>query len=167
MTKRLPLVLCVLALVALSPLAGANNRWKNPANYAGQFKVIVRGYWHGHGIATVTANSVQITATVSDDNGNTGSLTTDTLPLNQNHFSGSGTVLGVAMTIDGRAEPQDQPAGNGNGNGNGNGMGKNGNGGDAVTTSPNLQASVTTRANGAQNPAHTARIVGTRDGNGP
>ncbi|HEY2589655.1 MAG TPA: hypothetical protein VGI81_28175 [Tepidisphaeraceae bacterium] len=162
MTKRLSLLLCILALVALSPFAGAKNRWKNPVTYSGQYQVLVRGYWHGQGVATVTGTTVQITATVSDDDGNTGTLTTDTLPLSQNHFSGNGTVMGVPMTIEGRAEPQDQPAGNGKGNGNGNGKG-NGkkSSDDAVTTSANVQASLTTSK---ENGGHKARIVGARDG---
>lgn len=155
-TKRLPLALCVLALVALTPFAGAKNHWKNPAGYSGQYRVVVRGYWHGQGTVTVTATTVQIAATVADDEGNTGTLTTDTLPLNQNHFAGGGTVLGVPMTVEGRAEPQDQSAGNGNGKGKGKKSGD-----DAVTTSANFQASVTTtKANGG----HAARIVGARDG---
>jgi hypothetical protein len=152
-TKRLPLLLCILGLIALSPTAGAKNPWKNPATYSGQFTVIVRGYWKGQGTATVTASTVQITATVSDDDGNMGTLSTATLSLNQNHFSGGGTVLGAALTIDGRAEPPDQPAGPGKG------KGKNSSG-DAVTTNANLQASFS--ANG-----HSARIVGTRDGTAP
>lgn len=157
MTKRLPLVLWVIALVAITQVAGAKNPWKNPTNYSGQFAILVRGYWHGQGVATVTATTVQITATVSDDDGNTGTLTTDTLPLTQNHFSGAGNVLGFPLTISGRAEPQDQPAGNGNGKGKG--KGKNSNG-DAVTTNANLEASV--QANG-----HSARIVGVRNAVGP
>lgn len=152
-TKRLPLALWLIALGVLTQIAGAKNPWKNPTNYSGQFAVLVRGYWHGQGVATVTATTVQITATVSDDDGNTGTLTTDALALTQNHFSGAGTVLGFPLTINGRAEPQDQPAGTGKG------KGKNPNG-DAVTTSANLEASL--QANG-----HSARIVGARNAIGP
>jgi hypothetical protein len=149
------LVLWVIALVALTQVAGAKNPWKNPTNYAGQFAILVRGYWHGQGVATVTATTVQITATVFDDNGNSGTLATDSLPLTQNHFSGAGTVLGLPLTINGRAEPQDQPSGNGKGKGK-----KRPSSGDAVTTNANLEASV--QANG-----HSARIVGARNAVGP
>jgi hypothetical protein len=157
-SKRLSLVLCLIALAALCPLVAAKNSWKNPANYAGQFNVIVRGYWHGQGVATVTASTVQINANVTDDDGNTGTLTTDALPLKENHFFGQGTVLGVAMTIDGRAEPQDQPGGSGKGKGKGKKSSD-----QAVTTNANLEASVTTQVNGVK---HTGRVVGVRNGTG-
>lgn len=156
MRRRVGFIACCIAIAALGgTLAQAKNPWKNPANYSGQFTVLVHGYWNGQGTATVSGNTVQIVATVNDDQGNIGQLQTDALTVVNNHFEGGGSVMGIAMTIDGRVEPQDQPA-PGKGKGKGKGSGND----DQVTT--NARIGATLKAGG-----HAARIAGGRAAAGP
>lgn len=102
-------------LVLLAGLAGSmmlgygSVMAQGPAPSAsGVYKVIVRGYYSGDGVATVTAGgSVSITATVKDDNGSTGQLIANQVSLVGDHFKGSGTVMGGTMTVSGRVEAAD------------------------------------------------------------
>jgi hypothetical protein len=124
-----------------------------PSTYSGSFIVYVRGFWSGSGVATVTAGTVQIQATVTDDSGQTGPLIADNLPLVDNHFRGTGTVFGIPMTVEGRVEAAD-PVGPGKGKGKGKAKGRKPND-DAVLTNARIGATFLAGA-------HGGRIAGSR-----
>jgi hypothetical protein len=126
---------CVAVLLGL-PARDAFAKKPLPASFTGNFTVIVSGFWAGKGIATVTAGSVQINATVTDDAGNSGTLIATGL-LVDTHFSGTGTVLGQNMTVEGRVEGADpNPSA---GKGKGKGRGKNSDD-DSVLTNARIGA---------------------------
>ena len=105
-------------LVLLAGLAGSmmlgygTALAQGPAPSAsGVYKVIVRGYYSGDGIATVSAGgSVSITATVKDDNGISGQLIANQITLVGDHFKGTGTVPGGTVQVSGRVEAADPAA---------------------------------------------------------
>jgi hypothetical protein len=122
MTRRVFLHFVLWALAAfLFTTHQAAGKKSGITGVAGPYNIIVRGHWSGQGTATVTPGMVAITATVSDDSGQTGLLIATGLPLTNQQFSGPGVVLGVPMTIEGRVDAQDPPAGKGKGKGKGKG----------------------------------------------
>ena len=91
-----------------------------PAAPVQHFAVFVRGYWNGAGDASVSGGTVQITASVRDDAGRTGTLTaTDLKVADNNYFSGTGTCFGLPMTINGRVDAADPTKAKGKGKGKG------------------------------------------------
>ena len=82
---------------------------------AGTYVVQVAGSFNGTGQASVGSGKVHITATVTDTNGNSGTLKAD-LTINANHFKGAGTITTnggtVDMVIEGRADSADQKKNN-------------------------------------------------------
>jgi hypothetical protein len=106
--RRFITLLCTLGVTALCPVVLGQSATDGQGHYA----IYVRGYWSGLGDATVTANTVTITAKVQLSTGQTGSLVISSLPLSaSNHFSGTGTVMGVTVNVDGRVQPPDPTAG--------------------------------------------------------
>ena len=104
-----------LAILLGFPAADAFAKKSAAMAAPGGFAVLVRGFWSGTGSATVNAGSVQINATVTDDAGNTGTMIALDLPVVDGHFSGTGTVFGKVMTVQGRIEQPDPapPSGKG------------------------------------------------------
>jgi hypothetical protein len=89
-----------------------------PATISGAYKILIRGNYTGEGVATVTEGFVTIDANVKDDNGFEGKLTITQAGLVGDHFKGTGTVMGGALTVQGRVEAKDpDPKAPGNGNG--------------------------------------------------
>lgn len=116
--SRRSFVILLLLVGTLCVWPGVSSAKKpNPNTFTGQFTVFVHGYWNGQGTATVSGTSVQIQATVTDDAGNSGTLTASNLNIVDNHFQGTGTVFGQPMNVDGRVEAQDPPAGKAKGKG--------------------------------------------------
>jgi len=105
-------------LVLLAGLAGTMMLGYAPAlaqgpapSASGIYKVIIRGYYSGDGIATVSAGgSVSITANVKDDSGVSGQLIANQISLVGDHFKGTGTVMGGTMQLSGRVEAADPAA---------------------------------------------------------
>lgn len=153
MTRHILRLALILGMLIACPRASFAKK-PNPTNYYGTFTVNIRGYWNGQGTAYVGTNTLQIEATVTDDNGNVGTLTTPALPVANDHFSGTGTVCGISMTISGRVEAQDPPSSKGGGKG----KGKTTTNEDQVLTDARLGATFV--ANG-----HGGRIAGGRDSN--
>jgi hypothetical protein len=96
----------------LAAAVGVFGGLASPAPVAAQtdgYYVAIRGSYTGIGSATVTATTLSITATVTDQSGNKGSLVASNLAIDSTgtHFSGSGTVLGTAMTVLGRLDAAD------------------------------------------------------------
>ena len=134
MKKRsLIALLCTLGVTALCPAVLADSA----TDVLGHYTIYVRGYWSGQGDATVSSGSVAITATVRSVTGQTGALVISGLPLVNNHFTGTGTVIGVAVTVDGRVQPPDPTAGSGSNN-------------QTVTTNAVLSATILGGGNGAR-----------------
>ena len=152
MSRRAFILLLLLGALFLRPETSSGKK-PNPTTYIGQFNVFVHGYWNGQGIAAVTANTIQIDATVADDAGNTGVLTVNALNIVDNHFEGAGTVFGQPMHIAGRVEAQDLPVGI---KGKGKGKGKGSNSDPQVL----LKARVGATFNAGP---HGGRIAGSRD----
>lgn len=151
MTRHILRLMLLLGVLLTCPSASFAKK-PNPTTYVGTFTVNIRGYWNGQGTAYVGTNTLQIEATVTDDNGNVGTLSTPALTVTDNHFSGTGTVCGVSMTINGRVEAQDPPPTKGGGKGKGKGNPSQ----DQVLTDARLGATFV--ANG-----HGGRIAGGRD----
>ena len=106
---RLPVaILFLIGAIGFYPDVSSAKQ-PDPKDYVGHFTVLVRGYWTGQGSATVAAGSVQIVASVTDDQGNVGTLSTSNLKIVDGHFSGSGTVFGVKMKLEGRVDASDLP----------------------------------------------------------
>jgi hypothetical protein len=120
MTKAAIIISWCMAVLLGLPARDVFAKQPLPASFTGTFTVIVSGFWAGKGNATVTAGSVQINATVTDDAGNSGTLVANGL-LVDNHFTGTGAVMGQNMTVEGRVEGADPnpPAGKGKGKGKG------------------------------------------------
>lgn len=150
----------VLRLMLLLAVVGtcaevSSAKKPNPNTYVGGFTVYVRGYWTGQGKATVTQTTVQIQATVTDESGNVGTLNTAALNIVDGHFTGTGTVFGLPLVINGRVEAKDPPTGP-SGKGNGKHKGRGGSGEDQVLTNARLGATFIAGA-------HAGRVAGGRD----
>lgn len=145
---RLMLLVCLMSVCAQVSSA----KKPNPNTFVGTFTVNIRGYWNGQGTATVTATTVQIQATLTDEGGNVGTLTTDILNVTDGHFTGAGTVFAVPMTINGRVEAKDPPPAKGKAKG----KTKNSDDSDQVLTDARLGATFVANS-------HTGRIAGGRD----
>lgn len=78
-----------------------------PSAISGTYKILIRGNYTGEGVATVSDGFVTITATIKDDNGYQGTLTINQAGLVGDHFKGTGTVMGGALTVQGRVEAKD------------------------------------------------------------
>jgi len=135
--RRFITLLCTLGVTALCPIVLGQSATDGQGHYA----IYVRGYWSGQGDATVTAGTVTITANVQISTGQTGTLVISNLPLAANHFSGTGTVMGVVVNVDGRVQAPDAKPG------------------------PNSQAVTTNAVLGATllGGGHAARVAGGRD----
>lgn len=79
----------------------------SPSPYTGNYAILIRGYFTGDGTASVGSDGVTVTATIQDGSGNSGAFQAGWLTLTGNRFHGTGTVLGMPMTIDGRVETKD------------------------------------------------------------
>jgi len=81
------------------------------ADSTGNYGVTVAGTYQGTGTATLSATTLSITATVADQNGNKGQLSAPSLIINANHFTGTGSVMGVDITVQGRLDAPDGQGG--------------------------------------------------------
>ena len=72
----------------------------------GSYAVKVAGSWSGQGYAIIGAKSVALSCGVLDSNGKAGQLNIPQMTIDpNNHFSGSGAVLGQTVSVAGRVEP--------------------------------------------------------------
>ena len=155
MSRYVLRLMLLLAVVGTCAQVSSAKKKPNPNTYVGSFTVYVRGYWSGQGTATVTQGTVQIQATVVDEAGNVGTLTTAALTIVDGHFTGAGTVFDVPLLINGRVEAKDPPTG-GPAKGKEKGKGKGGSGEDQILTNARLGATFTAGI-------HAGRIAGGRD----
>lgn len=74
----------------------------------GNYDIIFAGTYKGDGKAVVTPNHVNIHGKlVNPVTGATANFIANNLPLDDGRFTGSGTVFGVTITVDGRAQAAD------------------------------------------------------------
>lgn len=72
---------------------------------AATYSISIKGYLSGSGIASLNGTTLSLSGTVTDEQGNTGDFSAPNLTVNAtNHFSGTGTALGLAMKIGGRLD---------------------------------------------------------------
>jgi len=94
----------VAALLALCP--GFAHAKEKDKKTDGAYTISVAGFAKGEGQATASGSTVSITATVTDEDGNKGSLTASGLAVDAKlHVTGTGTILGQSMTLSGRLDP--------------------------------------------------------------
>lgn len=160
MTRHALRLMMLLAVVGTCAQVSSAKRKPNPNNYVGSFTVYVRGYWRGQGTATVTQSTVQIQATVTDDSGNVGTLTTAALNIVDGRFTGAGTVFDIPLIINGRVEAKDPPTA-ASGNGKGKNKGRDGSADEQILTNARLGATFTTIS--PTGPSHGGRVAGGRD----
>ena len=89
--------------------SGAGNNNGNNANRArgkttGGYALIIAGQYTGTGTATVTDTSISISGVINLPDGSTANLTTPTMQLVNNRFTGAGNIKGNACTISGRVD---------------------------------------------------------------
>ncbi|GEM_PF-4232623 len=120
MLPRRSWIFSVLLLIALAQVTGAqvvilnNGNGNGNGNNAhkrqkqGNYSVNIAGQFTGSGSAVV-ADTISMTVNVVLANGSSGTLVISGLAIDDNgYFKGTGTVLGVTMTVSGRV---DLPAG--------------------------------------------------------
>lgn len=110
MSKRFLIHLLVGALAAVV-VATDRASWNHgpPADVSGSFNVTIAGFWNGTGSATVSGNTVSISGTVTDDNGNSGPVVIGPLKLSKCQFRGVGSIMGYVMMVQGRVDAPDPP----------------------------------------------------------
>jgi hypothetical protein len=100
--------------------AGGDNGKKNdppPSNgkgngptkrVRGRYIVTIGGHYAGTGEAHATANGIKISARVKDPDGREYTLSARSLEVVNDRFSGTGSLSGMDVDIDGRVDPQDK-----------------------------------------------------------
>jgi hypothetical protein len=83
---------------------GAQQQPYQPAPTAGSYNVKMVGSWSGVGDSLVTTTAVSFSVPVTDSSGNAGNFIASNLTITGDHFSGSGTVNGVNVTVAGRLD---------------------------------------------------------------
>lgn len=134
---------------------------RDPSQFSGTFTLVVRGYFVNDpsntsgNTASVSQTAVTIQWNVKDDSGHGYTLAAANLRISDNyHFSGTGTVGGIQVTIDGHVDPSDPAPAPGN---NGRGEGHN----RQVVSHTRLECTYTT-SDPATREHHSGRIVGTQ-----
>ena len=74
----------------------------------GEYEVRIVGYYTGSGSARASATGIKISASVTDPSGKTMDLQAKNLDVTDDRFSGTGSLDGAAVRIDGRLDPQDR-----------------------------------------------------------
>ena len=87
---------------------GKDNKGKGKKDKGGDYKLEVRGFFNGGGIAKVTATSISLTANVLDEAGRRTPIDLPSTKLVKDRFTGQGTAGNQKITISGRVDP---PAG--------------------------------------------------------
>jgi len=105
--RMLLMVLALLALCTIGPFASAKPG--APKGTKGQYEIQFVGSYVGVGQAKVNpARVMSISGNVTDQStGASGVFTAFNINLDDGHFSGPGTVLGIPVTVSGRVEAGD------------------------------------------------------------
>jgi hypothetical protein len=73
----------------------------------GDYEIRVVGYYTGSGSANASGTGITINARVSDPAGKAMSLQAGNLSITDDRFTGTGTLDGASVRIDGRLDPKD------------------------------------------------------------
>jgi hypothetical protein len=94
------------AAVPLCTAAKENDKDKGKkADPTGSYTATVAGYFKGEGNASANGNKISITADVTDENGTPGKFTATDLTVDAtNHFTGTGTAMGLSLKLSGRVD---------------------------------------------------------------
>jgi hypothetical protein len=106
MSRRVSILVLLAAALLGAPLVALAK--DNPRPRDGEYNVSVAGYFKGQGAGTVAGDKIKLQMTVTAENGAKGDLIAPGLAIVANHFSGSGTALGQAVTFEGRLDAPDQ-----------------------------------------------------------
>jgi hypothetical protein len=74
----------------------------------GEYEVRIVGYYTGSGSARASGTGIKISASVSDPSGKAMDLQAKNLDVTDDRFTGTGTLDGATVRIDGRLDPQDR-----------------------------------------------------------
>jgi hypothetical protein len=110
MMRRVSRVLMILLMVMPLSALGAGKgggKGRSRGNKAGTYKLTVTGHFSGNGTATVTGTTLSLTAPVKVSGGGSGDLVANDLVIDKGYFKGTGTVMGVTCTIEGRIDLPD------------------------------------------------------------
>jgi hypothetical protein len=77
----------------------------------GEYELRIVGYYTGSGSARASGTSIKISASVTDPSGKTMNLQASSFDITDDRFTGTGTLDGTAVRIDGRLDPQDRKGG--------------------------------------------------------
>src|SRR4051812_28337435 len=92
-----------LSIAAASGVAWAAG--KQPKKTDGDYNVTIAGYYQGKGNGSVATQKVMIHAKVSAGPGDKNlNLNASNLPLDGDHFKGTGNVNGTKVSINGRLD---------------------------------------------------------------
>jgi hypothetical protein len=112
-TGTVILILSAMMLLIGGPSrAVANDNVTPNAETVGTYSIKVAGCATGTGKASSSGDKISLTASVTDESGNEGTLSADLAVDHKSHFAGKGTLLGQKVTLHGRldAATLDDPA---------------------------------------------------------
>lgn len=77
------------------------------ASTTGTYNILIRGDYYGSATASVSSSSVSLSGTVCDSSGSKGAVSLTSTQGANNHFFGSGSILGASATFSGRVDAPD------------------------------------------------------------
>ena len=95
----------IFALLAVISVTAVDAKPKgHPRKKTGDYDLVIGGFAHGTGQATVSGERLKIQASVTTATGESGDLNAGGLSLKDNHFEGTGNVLGRQAKFEGRID---------------------------------------------------------------
>lgn len=111
---KLILTLMTVALMAglvfgsPGPSATPSGRFKpgrrSPRSGDGNYQIVVSGFYVGQGTGAISDTAVSLNVPLKGDDGTTPTLQATGLTIDGQYFSGSGTIGGATVTIQGRLD---------------------------------------------------------------
>jgi hypothetical protein len=99
--------LSILVLMVVALVAGTATAKDKPRPRDGEYNVSAAGYFKGQGTAQLSGNKIKLQMTVVAADGKKGDLTSPGLTIDGNHFTGTGTALGLPVKFEGRVDAPD------------------------------------------------------------
>jgi hypothetical protein len=97
----------ILAHGAVSLAVPGKGKGRARGKHAGDYALIVSGFYKGKGAVTVHNDMVSFEAVVTVDGGGSGTLKVNNLNLDKGYFKGNGKIMGVDCTVEGRVDLPD------------------------------------------------------------
>ena len=96
----------IVMLSACAPLMAAPKSSNAGTGGTDNYSISFAGTLSGKGNAASAGTTLSITGNITDENGNTGTFTATNLTIDAKlHFTGTGTALGMTVTLSGRLDP--------------------------------------------------------------